>query len=429
MTFEIEVPVRWLESETTGNEYDPTRCDLRITVDGLPATQVEVVGVRTVRDSIRVSAAPLALWLASNWWRLRWESERRSADWHMVHRISSVGGGFVWPPMSICGSGTTVQINQRPRRQATFEPVRYLTKVNTYVPAVDFEKQIDLYIGNVIERLDAIDKNHRDLAEMWSEVCAERNDPEIGDWRRLEALIGCNPDQGPHDVVETLLAARERIGPNAVAEFASEFDEQAARQIENIESSIHTNGKSVRIPRSEIRLTPAYSDFATPWRVAESMARLAREAWGLDSGPVSNNQLAALVETSSEWITDDVSGVMAPVSAAARTLGSDLRVILNKRHTVQRRFMLARIMAEHVASDETERLLPCTNARTERQRFQRAFAQEFLCPYDALRSFLDTETPDDEAIEAAAEFFEVSPLGVRSALVNKGVLDRDALAA
>ena len=75
-----------------------------------------------------------------------------------------------------------------------------------------------------------------------------------------------------------------------------------------------------------------------------------------------------------------------------------------------------------------ERLLPATMAKTSRQKFQRAFAQEFLCPVEALIQTIGTSHPEDEEIEAAAKHFHVSPLLVRTTLVNHQILTRDDLA-
>jgi Zn-dependent peptidase ImmA (M78 family) len=72
-------------------------------------------------------------------------------------------------------------------------------------------------------------------------------------------------------------------------------------------------------------------------------------------------------------------------------------------------------------------LLPATRLYTQRQKFQRAFAQEFLCPYTELKSYLGSGRLDDEAIEDAASYFQVSPLLIRTTLVNKGMLERNVL--
>lgn len=92
------------------------------------------------------------------------------------------------------------------------------------------------------------------------------------------------------------------------------------------------------------------------------------------------------------------------------------------------------------APDEGRSLATATDARTGRQKFQRAFAQELLCPFDALSEFLDlreeadaldahddTNPPNEDRIEEAADYFDVSPRVVQSMLVNHRVLPCDVL--
>jgi Zn-dependent peptidase ImmA (M78 family) len=85
------------------------------------------------------------------------------------------------------------------------------------------------------------------------------------------------------------------------------------------------------------------------------------------------------------------------------------------------------MIGDHLYFTNQERLLPATHAKTSRQKFQRAFAQEFLCPFDALMEKIQTEQPDEDAIAEAAAHFHVSPLTVRTTLVNRHKLDREAL--
>ena len=68
---------------------------------------------------------------------------------------------------------------------------------------------------------------------------------------------------------------------------------------------------------------------------------------------------------------------------------------------------------------------PLSAARSGRQKFQRAFAQEFLCPFDDLRSYIPDETPADDDIHAAARHFHVSERLVQTTLVNHNVIDRE----
>ena len=85
-------------------------------------------------------------------------------------------------------------------------------------------------------------------------------------------------------------------------------------------------------------------------------------------------------------------------------------------------------MGDYLYHANGDRLIPATEARTSRQQFQRAFAQEFLCPIEALQEKIQTDQPDEEDIAEAADHFGVSPLLVRTTLVNKGELDREVLA-
>lgn len=69
-----------------------------------------------------------------------------------------------------------------------------------------------------------------------------------------------------------------------------------------------------------------------------------------------------------------------------------------------------------------------SRAKTERQKFQRAFAQSLLCPFEDLLEHIDPVDPTDDQIEAAANQFDVRQSVVQTLLVNKGVLPRETLA-
>ena len=81
--------------------------------------------------------------------------------------------------------------------------------------------------------------------------------------------------------------------------------------------------------------------------------------------------------------------------------------------------------ADCLDNQGNEHLLPVTRASTARQKFQRAFAQEFLCPTEELKDFLEGTPMGDDDINEAAAYFEVSPLTIKRTLVNKGCLERD----
>ena len=97
-------------------------------------------------------------------------------------------------------------------------------------------------------------------------------------------------------------------------------------------------------------------------------------------------------------------------------------------NATSRRFAVSRLIGDNLYFANQERLLPTTHVKTSRQKFQRAFAQEFLCPIAALLEKMQTSQPDEDDISEAATHFHVSPLMVRTTLVNHHQLDREALA-
>ena len=103
-------------------------------------------------------------------------------------------------------------------------------------------------------------------------------------------------------------------------------------------------------------------------------------------------------------------------------------IYFDRPASTTRRFAVSRLLGDHLHFLNQERLLPATHAKTSRQKFQRSFAQEFLCPIDALLEKIQTAQPDEDDISEAAKHFHVSPLMIRTTLVNHGQLEREALA-
>src|SRR5262249_15611580 len=109
---------------------------------------------------------------------------------------------------------------------------------------------------------------------------------------------------------------------------------------------------------------------------------------------------------------------------AKNSAGKD-RIALQSKYRGQR-FELARALGE-AAWDSAAPFAPLSRAKTDRQKFQRAFAQSLLCPFDDLISYINTSNPTDRDINAAGKHFHVSENVVRTILVNKEVLPRERL--
>ena len=153
------------------------------------------------------------------------------------------------------------------------------------------------------------------------------------------------------------------------------------------------------------------------------------EDLGFNNKPISDSGLADLVNAKSTIF--DVQPIdRIPMSLALRDDNDKIvDFYFESKWKTNNRFALARLIGDNLLKSSAEQLLPATKAKTARQQFQRAFSQEFLCPFDALMERINTDQPDEEHIIEAAQYFEVSELVVRTTLVNMGELDRETLNA
>ena len=426
-TFSIEFD--WLHRDYGDAIERATLAELALTANRHCAFELEDFQAKSVRKSARISAYHLALWFASNWWRLRWEPERGTVDWEVSHRIGAAGGGYLWPNLSFIGDGATVTIQSEPELfTATGQTIRYINSFKTVIRAQDFESTIDSFIESVIARLVQL-RIEAPLVGLWQEVASERHDFALSQWRRMEAIMGFDPDEGPAHLAAELRTAAESYGPGAVEEVAAATGERVLDCLRELSGAPRLESAGLCIPKFEAlqqeigAVRPAWF----PWQRGEAAARIARRVWSLD-GAVSTEAMVDTFGFRRELINEP-SGAKGPMSAGFRGEGAPdhFKVFLNSPYQENRRFALMRIIGDNLSAAPEDRLLPAPNVRTQRQKFQRSFAQEFLCPYEELRAFLGSAEPGDEGIEEAAHHFGVSPLLVTSVLVNKGEMDRASL--
>ena len=436
MTTSFAIDYEWLPNEYGDGSEQSTFAALTISIGELYVTEVEDIFAKTVRSSARLSAFHLAEWFAANWWRLLWEPEAgnntKTYSWRSSHKVGNAGNGFVWPDLSFSSDWKSIHVSSRPTARCQFEPIRYLNNFDKSISIKDFERSAENFINATIARLSSLHNHHTKLSALWNEVLEERRDPEISERRALEACMGFDPDEAPANVLDDLMKVMCSYGKGAIQEIAADSGELASRQVDELYNHAIQNALIANVPeRHDIqkRLGAAQSDI--PWRRAEIAARVAREAWGL-TAPVSTKDFCDILNIQEQKFMNSDSASRQPLFAGFRDASSPHKftVSLNGRRETSRRFALARLVADSIVADEDERLLPGTRAKTDRQKFQRAFAQELLCPFESLREyeFFSEEKPfGDDEIDEAAQYFSVSPLLVKTLLVNKEMLERESL--
>lgn len=426
MSFELE----WLPPFAGAAEVGRTSAAIQLRFGSENATRFEDAWSQSVQHGARVSAYPLALWLASSWWRIRWEPQPSrirlgsnqapaNAGWRMSHELPAAGYGFIWPQLSFASDGQNILVSCRRSADLSDEPVRYLSEFELSIPAQDFESEIDRFMDLVLRRLDSLGET--DLHVLWGEVKKERDDPSQSAARRLEARLGYEPDEAPIDLLDRLLELASQAGADAADEIApvcAGADPAATlSEVQNLASQPGIRAKIRSFPET------VAENGTVPWHRARSLASCVRHELGLGIDPLSNETLAGLLQINPEDLERPTQLPRGPMGLAVRTAGTeDLKLLFRKRNRPGRRFEAARFIADHICS-KRDQWLPVTDAATVRQKVQRAFAAEFLCPIESLRKFLRDEFLP-EAFEDAAEYFGISEMAVKSHLANHNLIPR-----
>lgn len=421
----------WLSSEVGNDAERASYGDLAIRAGDTSLSFVIDNLARSPRDSIHVSLNHLARWFADSWWRLRWEPEPRGGEpshaWRMAHEMTAAGGGFVWPQIYFRSDGETILLSAR--HTSPKHAIQYIGDHEIVCDAKAVERGIDAFMSSVLARQQSMSARDPVLAEIWQAVQEERQDHEATLFRKLEAMMGFDPGEIEADEVGRLLDEARWMGEGAVLEVLTGAGTDAKAIVEQVEqlrarASVNLNLRTVYEAAASWQGPQAGLE---PWQNGDSLARHLREQWNLGDGPVSDDRLREILE-------GDVLSEAAWIAAGDFSLGFRENGALhpafraNKRREGQR-FAIARMLADAAFAGPNGDVLPVTESKTARQKFQRAAAQELLCPVEAIEARLDGPDPDDEKLSEIADEYGVSAFVVRNALVNKQVLPRSYLPA
>ena len=406
-------------------EDEATLGELGIHVGLTCLTQAIESETNKLRDGANLPAYRLAEWLAWHWWRLRWEPARqrpRDVDWSMAHDLASIGGGWLWPNITIKSDGERILFHARPSRIVETEPLRFTSDAIKFIPVEHFEEGIDRFVASVLARLKKRKLKDTDLHSIWSELNTERQDKEISQFRKFEAYLGFDPDEAEPVLIERLIEQGAAIGLDAMSEVAAD-DPQSALGLHDMAQKLGFDIRPGDVVQNVSELLPVDRSQVPAWKVGVDLAHQLRLQESLGDEPISNTRLAELSgmrkqDLSSVEPTRNIAFAFA-LDGENSTKG---RVVLRSAGEQGRRFAVARLLADRLLDKHNELLHPATGTYTYRQKLQRAFAGEFLSPVNSLLSFLNDDFTDEKQ-QDAADYFNVSPLAVQTLLVNNDYLD------
>lgn len=396
---------------------------VKIRVDDSVLTRLERPDDFSQDDWLQVPAEALAFWFVDNWWRIRWEPDPPAGftpEWRLAHDISSVGGGYCWPRVAFWGEGE--QIGVAARADEPGPPPRYLAHGTFLVGAASFEVGVDAFV-RLLLRSDTPDS--ASLKACFKRLSAEREDPAVAAWRKLEAQLGFDQDRAPGELMSALGVLADEYGLDGVQEAALATQRGDAATVLEREIEVARNSAiqmTSPLPAEAIKVNAASGH--APWQLGEDAARQLRGHLGNPTEPLRNRAL-------SDVVGFDVAGKIrlarrnAKYGLRLRDGREDLhRISLSKSWPPSRRFEICRALGDIFWSGG-DRLGPLSTANSARQKFQRGFAQGLLCPAESLLAYLPKNRPDADDVKAAARYFHVPVRAVQTILVNKGIVSRN----
>ena len=369
-----------------------------------------------------VSGYHVAEWLMWNGWRLRWEArpEKAGRAWTFSHSLSSIGAGYVWPNIEISSDGVRALISSSPTINPAPGLYRYVgAQVFEVVAASAVEDAIRNFAKDVLDLLDRADVVDTNLHRLWHDVERERNDPEAARLRRLEARLGYDPDEIAAAEFRTMGDAVRGLGGDSVEELAADAGWRGVTtllSVRELAAAAKQGGLEMRL-QDAVRLHANEAlgwGEAAAWRVGVAIARLLRQQEAMDGQPIGNERLAEIAGAPTAAL--DQNDAQPSSLSFVLAAGDRAQVTLRSKWATGRRFDLARLLGDRLLG-HVEPLSPATRAYTYRQKAQRAFAAELLCPYEAVRDFLGDDR-SKERCDDAANHFNVSSWAISTVLLN-----------
>jgi Zn-dependent peptidase ImmA (M78 family) len=387
--------------------------------------------VKRFRAAPLLSGYHLAEWLAWNWWRLRWEPGRRSSEnWSFAHHLTTIGGGYVWPNITIFSDGERTAVISKSTPERPNIPFRYISDSAAVLPSRHFESAIDQFIEQIRGQLREEHILDTNLDRIWNDVRAERSDPDAALYRKIEALLSQEPGEGDETAIDQLIEDGRAVGGPAMSEIAADHVQGAelltAATLRQIAADVGFDAT----PSSVVQLQPGAglprAAEVPAWRLGAAAARSLREQQRLGDGKIDNAGLAELAGVQVKVLADRTTGQQ--ISFALDKDPTHGRVVFRSKWEAGRRFELARLLGERIVNPRGGKLFPATRAHTYRQKMQRSFAAELLAPFEAADEMLAGDySPENQ--QDVADYFNVSPMTIWTMLVNHRRIPREELDA
>ncbi len=430
---DFTIDFEWLDPlGARGPELRATWARLAILVGGNSVTRVYDDQSKTVRDAVYLPLYPLAEWLAGQWWPL-WNEPGPSASpdrsgYEARHSLVSAREGYALPPLRIEPAGSVVLLSWSAERLPAHR-LEFPGQGEFWADTKTVKRGFSELINAVANRLESQGITDSLLQQDWTAIGAADEDETI--FCECVGALGLDPYSLDDRQEEEIESAGRRLPEEIVTEFfrAAHRGELAAEADEIRGAVERTRGNKENLAKlKDLRLIVAPGGEpaqATPWEQGYSVAQRLRAYLGLDGEPLNSIEKIAstvgITEADLERVLSSFSDKAIPF-AALMGMNEDLSpaFVLRPARTESLLFHFCRALFEYLCSPPQRSAL-VTNANSEQQKRNRAFAAELLAPSSALRSRVKAPIVSGEETEELAEVFGVSSYIVSHQLLNHGI--------
>ncbi len=436
MSASLDFRVEWLDAPgVTTPELATTWARYEMWLGGRCVTQVEATD-GTFRRGVYGSLYPLAYWIASNWWLLTshvrptavdghyWSWQYvRTQPWLRQHNFRGAGDGMAWPDLTIVSEGPVTQVVWGQDYERHSGLVRFASDGRQWLRSDELRTELASIVTRVLDRLAEAGLPKTPLAEEWSGIAAA--DAEEMDFCRTAARIGLDPYSVANETAEDIIRTADVIPAEIADDFFDSVDVGALLDAADwTRRAMSVAGKAAAKATETIRAIQqsvsvqivghaGRSDTERPWRIGYEMARAVRRELAVTDADHFDT---------SPWVgIGHVDSASHGIYGLATVSDDRCGVVLGDQHagSTGRRFGQARALGRILAHPGQKQFV-LSAARPQEEKVARAFAAELLAPAKGIRSTLDAlGNDDDNAMEAVANHFMVSPLLVRRQYENQ----------
>jgi hypothetical protein len=411
---DLRVSLEWDDGGgVRAKELQATWCRLEISVGDRFVTLLRDRRTGSFRQSLHVSAYPLAEWVAYHWWALQ-AAVAKPGSTSPGLSLRSVGEGFPWPRLHFAPDGDSMLLEWE---RSGDDRVVFEDEGTARVPMRSFLRTATAVVENTLSRLDDAGVPRTPLHDEWHAVNGLNDDERR--FALAAARLGADPYDVSDSLADALMSASAVLTPDLLDDVVTVAE---PGNLEDLVAWVTT-----AVP-GRGAVTPAASGALEAWRtrVMSSTRRPPSPApWARGFVVAQDVRSAVEPRPSSPVGLDDVV-VTYPQPFPHRAIdavGNEADVVQlvvpEGRSRTGLRFSQARALYRALTTGH-DRPFALTPARTGVQQAERAFAAEFLAPITGIRERVpgDLAAVTDDDMDRLADAFAVSPLVIRHQIDN-----------